>query len=118
MITPEDLLERLRIQLEDLVFMLFDQTVCGGKICLSPESPSPKLAVEFGEALILCPSEESAKSRVESDREGARAFLSIAEVALQRVKDGDLQLAPRRREEQTPFFLLVSLVREYMDSKT
>jgi hypothetical protein len=116
MIQPADLLERLQVQLEDLKFMLFDEAVLSGKVPPPADTPSPELAVRFGEALILALTEEDAESCVQSNRDGARAFISIAEAVLERIEDGALHLHPRMRQPETPFFLLVSLVIDYVKS--
>jgi len=82
-----------------------------------PQDPDNRLALAFSEALILCPDKGAVKSRMDKDMPGACAFIKVAERAIDNIKNGQLSLAPRKNYQQTPFFLLASLVLEHLQSK-
>ncbi|HWW02439.1 MAG TPA: hypothetical protein VNZ64_22265 [Candidatus Acidoferrum sp.] len=124
MLTPEELLERVEVQKQDLIGLLMDDAVTdvlAGKINplfqMSFDPPPLALAIPFTDALILCPTDEAAKSCVMKDMPGARAFINVAEVAIGDLKKGVIRLRPQRSEQQTRFYLLASVVQEYLEAQ-
>lgn len=70
----------------------------------------PSAVLVFAEGLMLCPTEESALTHMQRDREGARGCYSIAgDVASEAYAGRAHILIPKGREE-TPFALLGQVV--------
>jgi hypothetical protein len=115
MMTREGLLERVQVQLEDLLAIIMAEVMAGDTTPLTKRPPD-SLAIPFSESLILCTTDEAVKTCVKSDMQGARACVNVAEAAIAKIKQRAFQFLPRRPEQQTRFFFLTSVVKEYLQS--
>jgi hypothetical protein len=79
-------------------------------------SPSPKRALAFAEALILCPSMEAAQARMQRDLEGARSFLIVADKVVSVSETGRSEPLTERLKRNTPFYLLASVVLDQLET--
>jgi hypothetical protein len=71
----------------------------------------PKTVLSFAEDLMLCPTEESALSRIHRDREAARGFRVISGDLATAVGRGNATIAIPVHQDETPFCLVASVVR-------
>jgi len=81
----------------------------------SSKSPSHTISLSFAEDLLLCPSEDSARSCIEKDPAAARIFLISADrmdVAFAKL---GLEFLSRRTDNDAPFFILGAAVKEYLE---
>ena len=82
-----------------------------------PETPvSPATAQEFMEKFVLCPTDESARSCIQSDFPGALSFAMAIEGVNQRILNGGLRLQEEWPAHQTRFYVLSCAVQDYIDS--
>jgi hypothetical protein len=74
----------------------------------------PSAALTFAEALMLCPTLESATEQIKRDTEGARAFLDIAAFQEQHIAEIPTSHALKKLTATTPFFAVASAMQEYL----
>ena len=112
----EEFLERLQAQLEGLVAVIMDEVMAGDTTPLTKRPPDHS-AFPFCNSLDSCNTNEEVKSCVKSDIQGARACVNVAEAAIANIKKRAFQLLPRSPEQQSRFFILISVVTEYLQSE-
>ena len=78
---------------------------------LGPKSAPPKTVLAFAEDLMLCPTEDAARVRIERDLEAARGcYIVSGDVASAADRARAVILIPAGQNE-TPFCLLAAIVR-------
>ena|ERR1035438_709509 len=75
-------------------------------------SPSLQRALDFAEAVIVCPSVEAATLRIERDLEGARSFLVVADKVVSLSSKSDETVLQQRLTNAAPFYVLACVVLE------
>ena len=81
-------------------------------------SPSATRALDFAEALIVCPSIEAAILRIARDLEGARSFLVVADKVVSLSSKSDDLVLRQRLTNAAPFYLLSAVVLEELKHDT
>lgn len=73
-------------------------------------------ALAFTETLILCPTHDAARISIRRELCAALSFVVAIQAMQQSVQIGKLTLPSESPDFQTPFYLLASAVRDYLES--
>jgi hypothetical protein len=73
-------------------------------------------AMAFTETLILCPTQESVCASIRRELPAALSFVMAIQAMQRLLQIGKFNLPSEKPEYQTPFYLLASAVREYLES--
>ena len=76
---------------------------------------APSAALRFAETLVLLLSEDEAIARMQSDREGAEAFLKMAAFYRGLLDAGTVEPEHPMPESRTPFFEIASALIEFLE---
>jgi hypothetical protein len=71
-------------------------------------------ALSFAEALLLCPTRQSAIEQMRRGPAAARSFLDIAVFQEKHIDDMRTSSAVTRLAEMTPYFVVASAMQEYL----
>lgn len=77
---------------------------------LGPRLALPSAVLSFAEALMLCPTEEAALTRMQRDREGARGAYIVAGDVGRAADIGRARILIPYRDDEAPFALLGHVV--------
>lgn len=74
----------------------------------------PSDALAFAETLLLCPTEDAAKSQMRRDQIGAASFFQIASYVEDKFGDLDIPTGKHNVTNSAPFFVVGSCVQDYL----
>jgi hypothetical protein len=114
-LTPEEAAELFFGDFSAALFLFEEVASRLGEIRARPGEFSHTAARGFAEGLILDPTVDAARQRIQSDRLGAVSFYEMAHGVSDRLRAKQFQFVQRSDGQHEPFLLLASAVLNLLD---
>lgn len=112
---PSEITKLLRIQLRELTILV--QEVAAAKFARAenPKSITHTALLGFAEDLMLCPSEDAVRVRIQRGLREAQQFLKCADTLVGGIEKIDEKPSLRSVANDTPFFLLANTAKDFLE---